>query len=243
MKYNRVLLKISGETLSGNSNNVFEISSALAVAQDIKNVLDAKIDVSIVVGGGNIVRGRSFLNSEHIMRETADSVGMLSTVINGLLLKNVLSSIGLDAVVVSYLNLPFGIQSANHDAILKYIDEKKIIIFVGGLGIPYFSTDTSATINAILSKCDIILKATKTDGIYDKDPKKYKNSQHIAKITYDEAISANIHIMDQAAFAMAKEHKLPILVFSMHEKNCFFKALNGDIKHSLVSDDMSKIEI
>lgn len=236
--YKRVLIKISGEMFSkklSTSKEPCNIISMLAIAEKIQNVINLGIGVSIVVGGGNIVRGSVFSNCNNIIRETADSAGMLATVINGLLLNDVLQSVGIDSVVVSNIYFPFDIHKANISSILKYIDEKKVIIFVGGTGISYFSTDTAAVTNAILSRCDIILKATKTDGIYNQDPKKYPNAKHISQISYTDARNLGIDIMESAAFALAQKNNISILVFSMDEPDCFARAIHKKIKHSLVS--------
>jgi len=236
MTYNRILIKISGETISGSrEDGAFDLDAVLAICKNIKNVIDAGISVSIVVGGGNIIRGRAFSNSKEIRKETADSMGMLSTTINGLLLKDIFKSIGINSVLVSNIKLPFNIESADHSNVSKLIEKNKVIIFVAGTGLPYFSTDTASIISALVSRSDVVLKATKTDGIYDKDPEKYPEAKHIEEINYDEALNANIQIMDQTAFALAKANNLPILVFSIKEDNCFIRALKGEIKHSVVS--------
>ena len=236
MKISRVLIKISGETLSGSkAESVFDSDSVLAICKNIKNVIDSGIGVSIVVGGGNILRGRAFSSETIVQREAADSMGMLATAINGLMLKGAFESIGIDSTVVSNLQLPFSIESSNTYNIDQLVNQNKIVIFVGGTGVPYFSTDTAAVINALISKSDMLLKATKTDGVYNKDPEKYEDACFIPHITYDEALKQNIQIMDQTAFALAKSQELPITIFSIKEENCFLRAIKGEIKHSVVS--------
>ena len=235
MKYNRVSIKISGETMSGSKDGcTFDLDPVMVIGKSIKNVVDSGIGVSIVVGGGNIIRGRAFTNSKEIQKETADSMGMLATVINGMLLRDVLKTIGINSVLVSNLSLPFNVESADLTNISRLNDENKVVIFVGGTGLPYFSTDTASVISALISRADVLLKATKTDGVYDRDPEKHPEAKHIAKLTYDEAICKNIQIMDQTAFMLAKTNKLPMIIFSIKEENCFLRAINGEIKHSIV---------
>lgn len=189
------------------------------------------IGVSVVVGGGNIVRGRSCMG---IDREDADSMGMLATTINGIALHAYLTKIGIDSVLMSNLQLPFGIENSNFRQIQQNIIYGKTLIFVGGAGQPYFSTDTISVINAITTRADIMLKATKTDGIYDKDPKQFEDAKHIPELTHKKALELGVKIMDQTAFAIAMENNIPIMVFSISENNCFVRAIQGDIKHSIV---------
>ncbi|MDR3031215.1 MAG: hypothetical protein LBU35_02410 [Holosporales bacterium] len=230
----RVLIKISGEAISGE-NDVFDSDIALKICNNIKNVIDSGILVSVVIGGGNIIRGRDFLNENIISRETADSIGMLATVMNGVLFRDIFKKIGVKSEVVSNLNLPFQIKNSDCFSVEKLISENKLLIFVGGVAYPYFSTDTISVIAALLSKCDIILKATKTKGIYDKDPEIFEDATFIEKLTYEQAIEKNIKIMDQTAFSMAVANKhIPIYVFSIKEENCFINAIDKTIKMSVV---------
>jgi uridylate kinase len=221
----RVLIKISGESLALDFSNISRICN------DVKSLLDDGIAVSIVIGGGNIVRGRS-LNK--FQRETVDSMGMLATSINGLALQDEFKKIGVDSVVLSQISLPFGVENSNPFNIQKHIKNNNVIIFVGGAGISYFSTDTIAVINAIITRSDVLLKATKTDGIYDKDPEKFLDAKHIEQISHAKAIENNLQIMDHAAFSIAMEHNLPIIVFSINEENCFVRGVKGTIKRSLI---------
>ena len=246
--------------MSGSKEKgAFDLGVVSSICQNIKNLLDLGIGVSIVVGGGNIVRGKDFYRNEVCqnqaescpikvlgedlpqrgrfcgsIKETADSMGMLSTVINGLLLRDVFGSIGIDAAIVSHLELPFNIESANCFNVSRLINENKVLIFVAGMGLPYFSTDTASIVNGLLARSDLVLKATKTDGVYDKDPEKYKYAKYIKEISYEDVLNQNIQVMDQAAFALAKANNLPILIFSIRENDCFVKAISGEIKHSRV---------
>ncbi|MDR0744732.1 MAG: hypothetical protein LBE97_02130 [Holosporales bacterium] len=220
----RVLIKISGEAISGK-DELFSSDIAIKICNEIKNVIDLGISVLVVVGGGNIIRGRDFINGGVISRETADSIGMLATIMNGLFLKELFQKIGIDSEIVKSHHNPENLSSKN-----------KLLIFVGGLGYPYFSTDTVSVIAALLYKCDIILKATKSNGIYDKDPLLFQDAKFIENLTYEQAIKDNIQIMDQTAFSIIGSNKrIPIYVFSLKEENCFVKALNKTIKMSIVN--------
>jgi uridylate kinase len=195
--------------------------------------MDSGIGVSIVVGGGNVIRGRNLRNHEVIRQETADSMGMLATTINGVLLREILSCIGVESELVSNLRLPFDIGPSDSFTISKILAQGKVVIFVGGTGLPYFTTDTLAVVGAFLSDCDLILKATTTDGIYDKDPRYHTDARHIPEITYREALEKNLGIMDGTAFSLAAQRNIPVYVFSIMEPNCFLSAINRRIKMSI----------
>ncbi|MDR0552902.1 MAG: hypothetical protein LBG13_02310 [Holosporales bacterium] len=227
----RVLVKISGESLSKGSDNFFDFCAARRICSDVKNLIARGTKVSIVVGGGNIIRGRSLEGD--IRREAADSVGMCATVINGMILSEIFSELSVSNVILSPINVPFGIENSN----IKTINDNrdKVIIFVGGTGFPHFSTDTAAVINAVMTGADMMLKATKTNGIYDRDPHKYDNAKFIASISYEEAISNNIAVMDKTAFVLAMENNLKIVIFSINEDDCFCRAIDGSISRSVVS--------
>ncbi|MDR1488648.1 MAG: hypothetical protein LBI26_02825 [Holosporales bacterium] len=230
----RILIKLSGEALSsGSISGVFDFPTIKKICTNVKNVLDNGVKVSIVVGGGNIVRGRELINGEVIKRrETADSVGMLATSVNGLLLAEMFYGLSVDTAVLAPISMPFGIGNSNAREIEE--NNEKLIIFVCGAGMPYFSTDTISVINAIRTKSDVLLKATNVDGVYNKDPKKHSDAIHIPSISYKRALQENITVMDRASFAIAEENDLPIMIFSIKEENCFLNVLNGDLKHSII---------
>ncbi len=232
MQFKRVLIKISGELFSLNGSNNEPINQ---ICTNILNVISSGIDVSIVVGGGNIIRGNRFQNNNSIRRETADSIGMLATVMNGIILRDNLLNRGVDCAIVSALDLPFNIRKLNSFVIEELISQHRTIIIVGGLGVPYFSTDTVSVVGATLSRCDAILKASNTDGIYDKDPHKHADAVFLEKITYEFAIQHNLQVMDETAFLLARNLNKPIYVFSSTEPNCFIRAINNEIKCSIVS--------
>lgn len=233
----RVLIKLSGEAISGD-RGVFDPSVASLVCENIKKLMSLGIGVSLVIGGGNIVRGRDFkktLPPSIIDCKVIDSAGMLATVINGLFLKGILLSLGIDSVIVSPLDLPFDIKKLSTEEIDSNLNLGKVVIFVGGSGLPCFSTDTISVIAAIMSSSDVVLKATKTDGVYDKDPKIFPDAEFIQSITHQKAIDKNLQIFDQTALVLARDHSMPIIVFSMNESNCFVRVLNKKIKYSEIS--------
>jgi uridylate kinase len=229
-----VLVKISGEAMMNDRSSGFSIDQVSKICLDVKAVLDSGIRVVLVVGGGNIIRGRDWCDSGIVRLETADAMGMLSTAINGIMLRDVLSHHGISAEIVSNLNLPFDVSHANSFNISKIIGQNKVIIFVGGIGLPYCSTDTVSVIAAALSGCDILLKATHVDGIYSDDPKIAPGATHISEITYQEAINNQLNFMDKTALIIAMQRKIPIYVFSIGEKNCLLRAVNRDIRLSIV---------
>ena len=232
MILNRVLIKISGEAIS-HKGSAFDIDIVSGICDNIKKVIDSGTSVSIVIGGGNIIRGRDFCHSK-ISRETADSVGMLATTMNGIIFREVFRNFGIEAKIVSSLPLPFSVHSSDFENIRKFLN--KTIIFVGGIGYPYFSTDTVSAIAASLSGCDAILKATNTDGVYDKDPHLFPDAKFLSNLTYEYALAHDINIMDKTAFSiMLSSRRIPTYIFSIEEPNCFVNAINKNIKLSIVS--------
>lgn len=216
----KVVLKISGELLS--SNNIIESVCSLA---------ESEASIAIVVGGGNVIRGRS---CDEYSKCVADSVGMLATAINGMLFSNKLQQKGYNTTILSPLQLPFGVQKFNPMTVEEQYCHDRILLFVGGTGMPNVSTDTASVIYAGILHADYILKATKTDGIYTEDPKLNNKAEYLSTLTYDDCLIRGIQIMDAAAFALAKDLKMKIIVFSGYEENCFVRAINGSIKTSCV---------
>jgi uridylate kinase len=232
----RILIKISGEVLASQDGTGFGRGHITGLCKSIKAVVETGIGTSIIIGGGNIIRGAEYDESAWLRRETADSLGMLATVMNSILLRDLLTSIGVAASIVSSLRLPFDIESNDVYSVERLISQRRAVIFAGGVGLPYFSTDTMSVIAASMSMSDVILKATKTDGIYDKDPNKYIGAVYIPELTYQDALRQDLKIMDSQAFALAEQRKIPIRIFSMYEPNCFVRAINGEIRQSVVAD-------
>ena len=230
-KYKRILLKISGEALSGDKGHGFEADSLVKVARQIKAVSDLGVEVGIVVGGGNIWRGRQSMN---IDRTAADYMGMLATVINALAVSESLVSEGVDAVVLTSLAItgigePFNFKNAD-----KYLKEGKIVVFGGGTGNPYFSTDTGASLRAVEIGADALLLAKNIDGIYDSDPKINPNAKKFDEITYDEYVSLGLKAMDTSAVVMCKENGMKVHAFGLKEENSIMKAVTGDREGTVI---------
>ena len=230
-KYKRILLKISGEALSGDKGHGFEADSLVKVARQIKAVSDLGVEVGIVVGGGNIWRGRQSMN---IDRTAADYMGMLATVINALAVSESLITEGVDAVVLTSLAItgvgePFNFKNAD-----KYLKEGKIVVFGGATGNPYFSTDTGASLRAVEIGADALLLAKNIDGIYDSDPKINPNAKKFDEISYDEYVSLGRKAMDTSAVVMCKENGMKVHAFGLKEENSIMKAVTGDREGTVI---------
>ena len=191
------------------------------------------IKVSIVVGGGNIFRGIS-ASSKGMDRSSADYTGMMATVINSLILQNSIEQKGIDTRVQSAIKIENVCESYIRRKAMRHIEKNRIVIFAAGTGNPYFTTDTAAALRASEVKCDILLKATKVDGIYDSDPEKNKNAEKLSNLSYDYVINNNLKIMDTASISLAKENKIPIMVFSIHENNSLIEIVDGRGSYTLI---------
>jgi uridylate kinase len=233
-KYKRVLLKLSGESLSGK--NRFGIDSDILdyLSGEIEKVHNLGVEIGIVIGGGNIYRGLS-AKAQGIDSVTGDYMGMLSTIINALALQNSLEKHGiytrlLSAIDINKIAEPFIKRRA-----VRHIEKKRIVIFGGGTGNPYFTTDTAASLRALEINADVILKGTRVDGVFDSDPEKNSRAKMYKKITYNDAISKQLKIMDMTAFALCHENKIPIVVFNMNVKDNFKKVVLGKYVGTVVS--------
>ena len=226
MSYKRVLLKLSGEALLGEKSYGVDPKRILAYSEEIKEIVDSGVEIAIVIGGGNIFRGVSGA-SNGIDRVQADYMGMLATVINGLALQSSLE----DLKVQTRLQTAFKIEAVAEPYIkrkaVRHLEKKRVVIFSGGTGNPFFTTDSAAVLRAIEINADIILKGTRVDGIYDNDPEKNKDAVKFKQISYDEAIAKKLKVMDSTAFTLSKENELPIIVFNMNKPGNLKKIING----------------
>ena len=225
----RVLVKFSGEALAGEEGYGIDTSILKFIAYEIKSLIDNGIDVAIVVGGGNIIRGVTAAQDGIIKRTSGDYMGMLATVINGIAIQEALESIGLDARLQSAIDM----QEIGETFIVRrarrHLEKGRVVVFAGGTGNPYFTTDTAATLRASEIDADFLIKATKVDGVYDKDPAKFDDAVKLHELTYDRALSDHIKVMDDTAIALAKENSLPIIVCNMFEKGNLLSIVNGDL--------------
>ena len=227
------MLKLSGEALMGSQEFGIDLNTINAITDQIIYVFRKGIKVSIVVGGGNIFRGIS-ASSKGMDRSSADYTGMMATVMNSLILQNSIEQKGIDTRVQSALKIENVCESYIRRRAIRHIDKNRIVIFAAGTGNPYFTTDTAAALRASEIKCDILLKATKVDGIYDSDPKKNKNAKKLYNLSYDYVINNDLKIMDTSSISLAKENKIPILVFSIQEYNSLKDIVNGKGKFTLI---------
>ena len=231
--YKRILLKLSGEGLMGDKSFGMSAEVIKDLAEQIKEVRDSGVEVCIVVGGGNIFRGAKEA-SKGMNRTVADQVGMLATVMNALYIQNALEAIGAPARVLSGLSIPQVCETYMYRRALRHLEKGRIIIFAGGTGNPYFTTDTGAALRASEMQCEALLKATQVDGVYSADPKKDKNAQKYDVINYDEVIQKRLAVMDLTAVALAKENNIPIVVFSQHGAKALKDAVCGKGKFTII---------
>ena len=228
MIYNRILLKLSGEALLGDRSHGIDPNTINKYSREIKSIVDLGVEVSIVIGGGNIFRGLSGANNG-IDRVQGDYMGMLATVINGLALQSSLEKIGLQTRLQTAINMEAIAEPYIKRKAVRHLEKKRIVIFGAGTGNPFFTTDSAAVLRAIEIEADVILKGTRVDGIYNDDPEINKNAIKFKEIKYDEAISKNLKIMDSTAFTLSKENKLPIIVFDINKTGNLKKIIEGKI--------------
>ena len=225
----RVLVKFSGEALAGKEGYGIDTSILKFIAYEIKSLVDNNIDVAIVVGGGNIIRGVTAAQDGIIKRTSGDYMGMLATVINGVAIQEALESIGLEARLQSAIDMHEIGESFIVRRARRHLEKGRVVVFAGGTGNPYFTTDTAATLRASEIDADFLIKATKVDGVYDKDPAKFDDAVKLNELSYDRALSDHIKVMDDTAIALAKENSLPIIVCNMFEKGNLLSIINGDL--------------
>ena len=231
---NRILLKLSGEALMGDDSYGIKLSIVDRIASDIKTLSKKNIDICIVIGGGNIFRGLS-ASSEGMDRAQADYMGMLATVLNSLALQNALEKIKVDTRVMSALPIQSICETYIRRRAIRHMEKGRVVICAAGTGNPYFSTDTAAALRAAELDCNVIYKATQVDGIYDKDPKKFKNAKKYKKISYKKFLNDNLKVMDSSAITVAQDNSIPIIVFSIAEKNCLIKTFTEKNKYTRIS--------
>ncbi len=227
MKYKRILLKLSGEALIGNKNFGIDSNKLENYSSEIKNIQNLGIEVAIVIGGGNIYRG---IESEKtgIDRVQGDYMGMLATVINCMALQSFLEKIGCDTRLLSGFNIDQVCEPFIRRKAIRHLEKNRIVIFGAGLGKPYFTTDSTASLRAIEIEADIVLKGTKVDGVYNSDPEKSSSAKKFNEISFDDVYKKNLNIMDMTAFTLCKENNLPIIVFDMNKPGNLIKIIEGE---------------
>ena len=225
IKYKRILLKISGEALSSDGLSGISGPSTAELAKQIKQIWQTGVQLAIVVGGGNIWRGREI---DTMDRANADNIGMLATVMNGLALGEALTAQGVDNKVVSSFAIDKVVETSLLPNVLRYLEEKKVVIFVGGTGAPYFSTDTAASLRACEIHADAMICLKAVDGIYDSDPKTNPNAKKYDELTYDKIIADNLKALDLTAVAMCREFGVQVITIGKDEPNGVARVLNGE---------------
>ena len=230
----RILLKLSGEALMGNSPFGIDVATISSIAKEVKKVHKLGYQICIIIGGGNIFRGIKGA-SEGIDRSTSDYMGMLATVMNALSFQSCLEKIKIPTRVQSAITMSQVAEPYIKRKAVRHLEKKRIVIFAAGTGNPFFSTDTAASLRASEMNCSLIFKATKVDGIFNKDPIKFKNAKLLKKISYNEVINNNLRVMDLTAISLAKESNIPILVTNIFKRNCLISALNQTGKYSKIS--------
>lgn len=224
----RVLVKYSGEALAGESGFGIESKVLDYLASEIKTLIENKIEVGIVIGGGNFVRGVSASKDGLIRRTSGDHMGMLATIINGVAMQEALEYYGIDVRLQSALEIKEVCESYINRRAIRHLEKGRVVIFVAGTGNPFFTTDTAATLRAIEIGAEMIIKATKVDGVYDKDPAKFSDAVMLEKISYEQALQDNIKVMDDTSIALAKDNNLPIVVCNMLRDGNLLKVIQGD---------------
>ena len=227
MKYNRILLKLSGEALLGKNSYGIDNDRLVIYAEEIKQIHEQGVEIAIVIGGGNIFRGLSG-SKDGIDRVQADYMGMLATVINGLALQNALENMDIPTRLQSAIKMESIAEPFIKRKATRHLEKGRVVIFASGTGNPYFTTDSAAVLRAIEINADVILKGTRVDGIYNEDPEKNKEAVKFDNISFEETIKKGLKIMDTTAFTLSKENELPIIVFDMNTKGNLTRVIMGE---------------
>ncbi|MCH2133576.1 MAG: UMP kinase [Phycisphaerales bacterium] len=233
--YRRVLLKISGESLCQADQSGIDPEALSHIASEIADAASSGTQIAVVTGGGNIIRGADLAARLKIDQSTADYMGMLGTVMNGMALKERLEQLGQPARLMSAIDLPALAESFIRKRALRHLDKGRVVILAAGTGNPFFTTDTCASLRATELNCDVLLKATKVDGIYTSDPKKNPNAQKFDRLTFREAVDRKLGVMDITAMSMCMEQDLPIIVFNYHESGNIRRVVDGEMIGTLVT--------
>lgn len=233
MQYKRILLKLSGEALMGNQQYGIDSTRLNEYATEIKSVVDQNVQVAIVIGGGNIFRGLKGA-TQGFDRVQGDYMGMLATVINSMALQSALNNVGIPTKLLSGIAIDPIAEAMSRDRAKQYLAEGKVVILAAGTGNPFFTTDTAGALRAIETEADVILKGTRVDGVYTADPEKDPTATKFDEITFDEAYSKGLNVMDLTAFTLCKENAMPLIVFDMNKAGNLLKVVNGEKVGTLV---------
>lgn len=231
LKYKRILLKLSGEALAGERGVGLDFDVITPICESIKKCVELGAEVAIVVGGGNFWRGRS---SGQMDRTKADHMGMLATVINAIAVCDTLDHLGVDARVQSAIAMPEVAELFIKDKAVRHLKKGRVVVFGGGIGSPYFSTDTTSSLRAIEIGADVVFKATMVDGVYDKDPHKYDDAVRYDELTFKDVLEKELGVMDSTSAAMCRDNGMPVLVFSLEDPDNIVRAITGENIGTLV---------
>lgn len=231
--YKRILLKLSGEALMGDDSYGINRATIQRIVAEVKEVVDMGVQVAVVIGGGNIFRGVAPA-AAGMDRATADYMGMLATVMNALALQDAMRHVGLVSRVQSALNIEQVVEPYIRNKAMQYLEDGKVVIFGGGTGNPFFTTDTAAALRGMEMGVDIVLKATKVDGVYTDDPKTHPDAMRYKTLKFDEAISRNLGVMDATAFALCRDQSMPLNVFSIFKQGALKRVVSGEDEGTLV---------
>lgn len=234
-KYQRVLLKISGESLMGERSYGIDPAMVTRVAEEIKHVINQGVEICLVIGGGNIFRGISGAASG-MERATGDYMGMLATVMNALAMQNALEDLSVNTRVLSALPISAVCEPYIRRRAKRHIEKGRVVIFAAGTGNPFFTTDTAAALRATEMNCDLILKGTRVDGVYSADPEKDPDAIHHPQLTYKDVLSRDLAVMDASAISLARENSIPMIVFSIEKQGSFDRVLRHEDKFTLITD-------
>ncbi len=235
LKYKRILLKLSGEVFKGDLPSGIDGEILMKFAKDIKKLQDLGVQVGIVIGGGNIWRFRDFKHLK-LDRVTSDSIGMMATCMNSLALENALKYIGADVRAVTNFPCEKAMETYVPKRAQQHLDKGRIVIFAGGTGHPFFTTDSAAALMALETGCEVLLKATKVDYVYDKDPKKFKDAKKFTKMTFMQVLERKLEVMDLTCASMCMDGNLPMIVFNLEKSGNIEKAVKGDTIGTIISN-------
>ena len=227
-KYRRIVVKVSGESLSGTGQNGYNESSIASVIDELALAKQSGAEIAVVVGGGNILRGRDLTDVNAVARTTADSMGMLATIMNALALRDCLVDKGLDARALSAINVDDHCEPFIRSRAIKHLQAGRIVVLAGGTGSPYFTTDMCAALRACQLDADVMMKATKVDGVFDSDPAKNPDAKKYDSLTYEKVITDRLGVMDITAVAMCMENSLPVMVFALNNSGSLARAISGE---------------
>ena len=236
-KYARVLLKVSGEALMGERSYGIDLETVDRIAADVKDAFDAGSQICMVIGGGNIFRGLSAA-AKGIDRSTADYMGMLATVMNALAMQAALERIGVGCRVQSAIPMESVCEPYIRRRAIRHMEKGRVVIFAAGTGNPFFTTDTAAALRAAEMTCDAMLKGTQVDGVYSADPKKQPDAERYDSLSYHEVLSRDLQVMDASAISLSRENKIPILVFSIHDRGAFAAVLRGEGRATIITEQV-----